>query len=462
MATDVEASVAHVDAHKESIVASLSELVAIPSISTLAEHREDIERAAAWLQTHMQSIGLENAQTMQTGGNPVVYADWLHAGPDRPTVLVYGHYDVQPVDPLDEWDTSPFELTARDDYLYARGATDMKAQVVAVLAALAALGKHGGIPLNVKILVEGEEEIGSPHLGDFITANKDLLAADFSLNPDSGMTRADRPSIVYGLRGLAYFELWVHGPAQDLHSGVFGGAVHNPAQVLAELVAGMHDEHGRVTLPGFYDKVRRMSDEERSALAHSSLTDEQIRTMGGNPPALFGEEGFSASERIGARPTLEINGLLAGFTGQGAKTVLPARAMAKISMRLVPHQDPAEVETQLRAYLARRAPESVTWELTEMVHGPAVLVERDSPAVRAAHAALAATFGVEPYYRLEGGSIPVVSLFQDLLQMETVLMGFALPDDAMHAPNERVHAPTFFRGIEAHIRFLASAAHVKK
>ena len=397
----------------------------------------------------LSGIGFKNVEIMPTAGHPVVYGEWL-SKPGKPTVLVYGHYDVQPVDPLNEWTTPPFEPTVRGDNLYARGASDMKGQAHAFLKALEALAKNEGLPLNIKVMIEGEEEVGSPSLGAFIEKNKEKLKCDFVLNADSSVMSPGQPSLVYGLRGLAYFELWVHGPKQDLHSGIFGGSVHNPAQVMCELIAGMHDADGRVTLPGFYDKVRDLPEEERRELAHPS--DEEWRAMCG-ARQLHGEKGFTTAERLGARPTLEVCGIQSGFTGEGAKTVLPAKAMAKISMRLVPYQDDKEVEGQLRAYLEKHAPPTVRWELKKFVTGPAVLVKRDTPGMRAAIKALEATFGKKPVFKLEGGSVPVVSMVTATLGVDSILLGFGLPDDNLHAPNEKFHLANYYRGIDSIIRF---------
>jgi acetylornithine deacetylase/succinyl-diaminopimelate desuccinylase-like protein len=319
------------------------------------------------------------------------------------------------------------------------------------------LSKNEGLPLNVKVLIEGEEEVGSPNLGPFIAQHKDKLKCDIILNTDTGILRPDLPAITYGLRGMAYFELWVYGPSQDLHSGVFGGSVPNPATVLCELIAGMHDAEGRVTLPGFYDKVRKLPDDERAEIARMPFSDEEWRKTAG-VPQLIGEKGFTTLERLGARPTLEVNGIVSGFTGEGAKTVLPAKAMAKISMRLVPYQDDNAVEEQLREYLRRHAPPTVRWELKKFVSSPAVLVNRDTAGVRAAIQAMAATFGVKPVFKLEGGSVPVVSMFQANLGVDPVQLGFSLPDDNFHSPNEKLHLPTHYRGIETYIRFFVAAA----
>jgi acetylornithine deacetylase/succinyl-diaminopimelate desuccinylase-like protein len=364
---------------------------------------------------------------------------------------------VQPAEPLDEWQSPPFEPTVRGDNLYARGASDMKGQVHLLLKALQALLATDALPVNVKLIVEGEEEIGSPHLGDYIDGHREQLRCDLALNGDTPILRPDQPSLVYGLRGLAYFELWVQGPEHDLHSGLFGGSVHNPAQALCELVAGMHDADGRVTLPGFYDAVRLLPAEERAELARVPHTDEDWRKMAG-VPQLYGEKGYTTLERLGARPTLEVNGLVSGFTGEGQKTVLPARAMAKLSCRLVPEQDPQAVEAGLRAYLAQHAPPTIRWTLECLSGAPGVLVRRDTPGIQAAMAALTATFGVPPVFMLEGGSVPVVNLIQQQLGVDSILMGFGLPDDNLHAPNEKLHLPNYYRGIEADIRFLTALA----
>jgi acetylornithine deacetylase/succinyl-diaminopimelate desuccinylase-like protein len=451
--TDPTAAIEYAHNHHARFLTELKEFLAIPSISTLSENKLDLERAASWVAEQLRGMGFHNVEIMPTAGHPVVYGESLQA-PGKPTVLVYGHYDVQPVDPLDEWQSEPFSATERNGNLYARGASDMKGQVQAFLKALEAWQHSGGVPVNVKVIVEGEEEIGSPHLGSFMAQHAGKLKCDIALNADSGIMRPDLPSLVYGLRGLAYFDLWVYGPDHDLHSGTFGGSLHNPAQVLCELIAGMHDENGRITLPGFYDKVRVMDDEERAELERSAHPDEDWQKMTG-VPQLYGERGFTTGERTGGRPTLEVNGLLSGFTGEGSKTVLPAKAMAKISTRLVPYQDDAAVEQQLRAYLGQHAPPTVRWEITKHTSNPAVLVQRDSLGARAAVEALEATFGVRPVFRLEGGSVPVVSMVQDRLGVDSVLMGFGLPDDNLHAPNEKLHLPNFYRGIDAYIRFFA-------
>ena len=442
--------------NRERYLAELKELLAIPSISTLSQNKPDIQRAAEWLTKQLTGMGFENIAILPTAGHPVVYGEWLHV-PGKPIVLVYGHYDVQPVDPLNEWTSPPFEPTVRGENIFARGASDNKGQIFAALKALEALLKNEGLPLNVKVMIEGEEEVGSPNMARFVAQNKAKLKCDIILNTDMGVLRPDLPALTYGLRGMVYLELWVYGPSHDLHSGGFGGSVANPAAVLCELIAGMHDADGRVTLPGFYDKVRKLPDEERAEIARMPFSDDEWRKMTG-VPQLIGEKGFTTLERLGARPTLEVNGFVSGFTGEGTKTVLPAKAMAKISMRLVPYQDPNAVEEQFKEYLRRHAPPTVRWEAKKLSSSPAVLVQRDTVGVRAAVKAMEATFGVKPVFKLEGGSVPVVSLFQANLGVDPVQMGFSLPDDNFHSPNEKLHLPTHYRGIETYIRFFDAAA----
>jgi acetylornithine deacetylase/succinyl-diaminopimelate desuccinylase-like protein len=438
--------------NKEAFLQELKKLVAVPSVSTSPEHQQDMQLTAELIAAKLISLGIENVQVMPTAGHPVVYGDWLHAG-ESPTMLIYGHYDVQPSEPDELWQTGPFEPTLRGENLYGRGASDMKGQVVAAISAVESIIKTSGLlPVNVKFLIEGEEEIGSPNLTAFIEQHKELLTSDFALNPDAGMIAPDVPTIVYGLRGLAYFELRVYGPSGDLHSGLFGGVVHNPAQALCELIAGMHDGQGRITLPGYYDRVRPILQQEREELARLPMDDEYYRLQTG-VQHVWGEAGYSSAERVGARPTLEVNGLYSGFIGQGSKTVLPSYAMAKISMRLVPDQDPAEVAQQLRQYLEENAPSTVRWELDAMKGGPASMSDPNQPAAQALAKALEQVWGVRAVYKREGGSIPVVGDMQKILGIDSVLTGFGLPDDNLHAPNEKLHLPTWYKGIAALINF---------
>jgi len=442
--------------NKDQFLTTLNDILVIPSISTDPDRLADMAKAAEWMAGQLRGLGMKNIKVFPTSKHPIVYGEWLE-NPGAPTVLIYGHYDVQPADPLDLWKSPPFEPTRRGDNLYARGASDMKGQVVAVFKALEAIAQNGGLPVNVKWLLEGEEEIGSPSLEGFIDQNKTLLTSDFCLNPDSGMIGADAPSITYALRGLAYFELWVYSAEHDLHSGLFGGVARNPANALAALIAGMHDEYGRVTLPGFYDKVRELSAEERAQMARLPIEEKDYLDQTG-ARALYGEAGYTTVERVGARPTLDVNGMLAGFTGAGSKTVIPAMAMAKISTRLVPDQDPQDVHQQMLAYLEAHAPKDIRWELDAMQGSKASISDIENFGVKALEKALETAWGRKPYFKREGGSVPVVIKIQETLGIESVLTGFGLPDDNLHAPNEKLHLPTWYKGIDALIHFFMNLA----
>ncbi|GAB4569158.1 MAG: dipeptidase [Anaerolineae bacterium] len=455
--TNLETALRYAEEHRERFLEELKELLRIPSVSTLPEHKEDMQRAAEWLADQLRSLGFERVAVMPTRGHPVVYGEWMHAGTDAPTILYYGHYDAQPAEPLELWESDPWDPQVRGDNIYARAASDMKGQIVAHLKAIESLLKAGALRVNVKYLLEGEEEIGSPSLAEFIEQNKELLKCDLCLNGDSGILAPDVPSIVYALRGLAYFEIHVQGPAGDLHSGVFGGVVDNPALVLCQVIGGMRDEHGRITLPGYYDHVRPLTPEEREDLAKLPQTEEWWLQQSG-APALFGEEGYTPVEQATARPTLDVNGLLSGFTGEGTKTVLPARAMAKISMRLVPDQRPEQVAESLRAYMEAKAPPTVRWEVKEIAGCLPAIVERDSKAVKAASRAMEAVWGKPPLFTRMGGSVPVVGMIKELLGVDCLMLGFGLPDDNLHAPNEKFHLPNFYRGIETYIRFMDAIA----
>jgi acetylornithine deacetylase/succinyl-diaminopimelate desuccinylase-like protein len=446
------AAIQYAHQHRTRFLQELDELLRFPSVSTDPSRAADMQRTAEWVAAQIKALGFKNVQVFPTPGHPVVYGEYLEAGANAPTVLIYGHYDVQPPDPLALWESGPFEPEVRGENLYARGATDMKGQVIAALKALEAVLHSGKLGVNVKFLVEGEEEIGSPSLGDFLRSHKDMLRCDFALNPDSGILSPDVPSITYALRGLAYFELRITGPDHDLHSGVFGGSVLNPAQALCELIAGMHDAQGRVTLPGFYDKVRLLDAEERAELARLPVGDDFfLRETGA--PALWGEAGYTTAERLGARPTLEVCGMLSGYTGAGSKTVLPSQAMAKISCRLVPDQDPDEVYGQMQAYLKAHVPPTVHYELEKMAGAPASISDRHSPWVKAIEKAMESVWGTRPVFRREGGSVPVVGQFQSLLGVESVSVGFSLPGDNMHSPNEKLHLPTWYNGIDCLVHY---------
>jgi len=435
----IEPALAYARKNREQAVEDLRQLIRIPSISMTPENQPDVLRGAEWVAQRLRTLGVEDIQIMPTAGHPVVYGHWRGAG-QAPTILVYGHYDVQPVDPLDLWKSDPFEAEQRGENLYGRGASDMKGQLIALLQAFEAVGKAGKAAVNLKFLIEGEEETGSPSLETFLKANAALFACDACLNIDGSILAPDEPMIVYGVRGLAYFEVHVQAADHDLHSGMFGGAVDNPAIVLSRAIAGMRDPNGHVSLPGFYDDVQTLSAEERQELSRLPQGDDWWLGQTG-APSLFGEQGFSVNERVLARPTLDVNGFLSGFTGVGSKTVLPARAMAKISMRLVPDQTPDAVQAQLEEYLRRNAPPTVRWEVQNLAGAPPAIVRRDTHEMGAAIRALKETFGVDPVFVREGGTIAVVGILQELTGHESILMGFGLPDDNLHSPNERLFLP---------------------
>jgi acetylornithine deacetylase/succinyl-diaminopimelate desuccinylase-like protein len=438
----------YIQNHRDRYVDELKTWLAIPSISALPEHAGDVRRAADWAGAEMTRVGLQNVRLIDTPGNPVVYGEWLNA-PGAATVLYYGHYDVQPVDPLDLWDSPPFEGTVRDGELFARGAADDKGQIFMHFKALEAHMANGArLPVNFKMILEGEEEVGSVHLDDFIRDHRDMLAADVVVISDTGMFAKGVPSLCYGLRGLAYFQIDVRGTKTDLHSGTFGGAVANPAMVLAQVLAQMKDRGGRIKIPNFYDDVVPLGDVEREQFKRLPFNEKAYRKELG-APRLFGERGYSTLERASARPTFEVNGLLSGFTGEGAKTVLPAVAMAKVSMRLVPNQAPKKVGELFEAYLQKVVPKTVEWKLTKMHGGMPWMASLDNAYVQAAGRAIQAGFGQEPVFMREGGSIPVVATFQKELGVPSVLFGVGLPDDRIHAPNEKLDLANFHNGVIA-------------
>jgi acetylornithine deacetylase/succinyl-diaminopimelate desuccinylase-like protein len=437
-----------INTNRDRYVSELKKYLAIPSISALPEHRGDVQRCAEWTADEMRRVGLQNVRLFETPGNPIVYADWLHA-PGAPTILFYGHYDVQPVDPVDLWESPPFEATVRDGEIYARGAADDKGQVFMHLKAIEAhLKQAGALPVNIKLIIEGEEEVGSVNLDNFIRANKALLGADVVVISDSAMFDRGVPSICYSLRGLVYFQIDLRGTKSDLHSGVFGGAVANPNMVLAQILAQMKDRGGRIKIPGFYDDVIPLTDEERAAWTKLPFTEKKYRKDLG-APKLFGESGYTTLERVWGRPTFEVNGLLGGFTGDGAKTVIPAVSMAKVSMRLVPNQHPDKIAELFDAYVKKVAPKTVDLKVTRMHGGKPWLTGYDNPYVQAAGRAIEQGFGKAPVFCREGGSIPVVSTFQEELGLPSVLFGVGLPDENAHAPNERLDLSNFHNGVVA-------------
>jgi len=446
----VEQAIRLAEQNRGRFLEELKDLVRIPSISAQPAHRDDVRAAATWIRDWIVAEG-GLSEVLETNGHPIVSGE-LTVSEGGAVVLVYGHYDVQPVDPVELWDSDPFDPTVRGERLHARGASDMKSQLMATLFAIRSLQRTTGLPVNVRFLFEGEEEIGSPSAAAALEKYGDRFAADVCLNPDAGMLDVNTPSIRYGLRGLAYYELHLTGPGRDLHSGQFGGVVHNPAQALAEVIAGMHDADGRVTLPGFYDRVREIDADEKSRLGSVPFDETELLSRAG-APKLWGEPGFSAAERIAARPTLEVNGMVSGYTDPGAKTVIASKAMAKLSMRLVPDQRPEEVTGQLKQYLEQSIPATISWDLVELARARPYLCDPTSPAHVAAIAALESVWKTPPVMSRSGGTVPVTAELQDRLGIPSVLTGFALPDDNVHSPNESLHLPTWYRGIEAVIRF---------
>jgi acetylornithine deacetylase/succinyl-diaminopimelate desuccinylase-like protein len=437
-----------INTNRDAYVEELKQYLAIPSISALPQHAGDVRRCAEWTAAEMTRIGLQNVRLIETPGHPVVYGDWLGAA-GAPTMLFYGHYDVQPVDPVDLWESPPFEATVRDGEIYARGAADDKGQVFMHFKAIEAhLKQNGRLPVNVKIILEGEEEVGSANLDNFIKANKTDLAADVVVISDSPMFDRGIPSICYGLRGLVYFQIDLRGTKTDLHSGSFGGAVANPAMVLAQVLAQMKDRGGRVKIPGFYDDVRELTEEERAQWKRLPFNERHYAKEIA-APRLFGETGYSTPERVWARPTFEVNGLLAGFTGEGAKTVIPAVSMAKVSMRLVPNQQPDKIGELFEAYLKKVTPKTMALKITRMHGGKPWMTELDNPFVQAAGRAIEKGFGKSPVFTREGGSIPVVATFQEQLGLPCVLFGVGLPDENAHAPDEKLDLGNFHGGIIA-------------
>jgi acetylornithine deacetylase/succinyl-diaminopimelate desuccinylase-like protein len=442
----METILSFIETNRARYLHELNEFLAIPSVSSQSERKPEMRRAAEWLKDHMTGIGLQNAQIMETEGHPVVYADWLGA-PEKPTILLYGHYDVQPEDPVDKWESPPFEATVRGENLYARGSADDKGQIFIHLKAMEAYLKNGGaLPVNIKVIFEGEEEIGSEHLRAFVSAHRELLKADVILISDSGMFAKGVPSVTYALRGLAYMEVEVTGPNSDLHSGSFGGSVHNPIQALTEMMASLHDKNGRITVKGMYDEVRPLTRAEREAFKRLPWSDRKYAKSLGLKQ-LCGEKGFSTLERLWARPTLECNGIWGGYTGEGTKTVLPSKAFAKISMRLVPDQSHAKIARLFEKHIKAIAPRTVTVKVRNLHGGEPAITPVDSPGVQAAIAALEKGFGKKPLYQREGGSIPIVVEFKKLLGIDSVLLGFGLPEENAHAPNEFINLDNFFGGI---------------
>ena len=452
---------AYLTQHQNRFLEELLDWLRIPSVSADPKFHEDVLRAADFLKTRLEEAGAANVELCPTAGNPIVYGEYF-VGPNRPTVLVYGHYDVQPADPYELWTSPPFEPVIKDEKIYARGACDDKGQVYMHVKALEMMLRDGGagVPCNLKFMFEGEEEVGSDNLGLFVQANKEKLQADVILISDTGLLANDVPSIEVGLRGLSYLEVEVTGPSRDLHSGLYGGAVLNPINALCAMISSLHDENQHVTIPGFYDNVAELSTAERAELAQAPFSEADFKQSIGLPAAV-GEKGFTTPERTSIRPTLDVNGIWGGYTGEGAKTVIPSQAHAKISMRLVPHQTSAEITALFQKYFASIAPAGVTVKVTPHHGGEPVVTPTDSAAYRAAAKALTTTFGKAPVPTRGGGSIPIVAMFKSELGLDSVLLGFGLDSDAIHSPNEHYGVFNFLKGIETIPEFYKeyAAAH---
>lgn len=437
--------------NRQRFIDELFELLRIPSVSAQGEHRGDMVKCAEWLADSLKKAGADRAEVMQTEGNPVVFAEKI-IDPGKPTVLVYGHYDVMPVDPIGEWDTEPFEPVIKDDRIYARGANDDKGQLFMHAKAFEAMAATGTLPCNIKFMLEGEEETGSSSLYKWCGDNKELVAADIILVSDTSLIAWDVPSITCGLRGLCYMEVEVSGPDKDLHSGLFGGAVANPANVLSRMIASLTDGNGRITIPGFYDKVRELTPQEREDFNKAPFDIEEFKKgIGIND--VEGETGYTTMERTGVRPTLDVNGIWGGYTEEGSKTIIPARAHAKISMRLVPDQDHTEIAELFEKHFRAIAPAGVRVDVKAMHGGQPYVTPTDLPAYQAASKAFEETFGKKPLPYYSGGSIPIISAFEDILGLKSVLMGFGLDRDAIHSPNESYGLDNFHKGIETIIAF---------
>jgi acetylornithine deacetylase/succinyl-diaminopimelate desuccinylase-like protein len=456
-------ALAHARDHADAFVDQLSDWLRIPSVSTDPAHDDDTRRAAEWLADDLRRIGMSTVEVMETGtpdapGHPVVFAEHRSERADAPTVLVYGHYDVQPPDPLDLWESPPFEPVIRDGDIIARGSADDKGQAfMHVKAAEAYLAAEGGLPVHLKMMIEGEEENGSAHLPAWVEANTERLAADVVLVSDTALFAPGVPSIAYGLRGLAYVEVQLTGPDRDLHSGVYGGAIHNPVNALARMIADLHDDDHRVTVEGFYDAVRPLTEDEREGFRALPFDEGAWKDEVGVSETRT-EAGYSTLEGTTARPTLDVNGIWGGYTGKGAKTVLPSTATAKISCRLVPDQTPDDITDKLRRHFEAHTPDTMTLDFRDLHGGHGVIVDTTAPAMAAAAEALEGVFGQTPHFTREGGSIPVVADFKRILGLDTILMGFGLDSDAIHSPNERFGLDRFHQGIEASIRFLDAYA----
>jgi acetylornithine deacetylase/succinyl-diaminopimelate desuccinylase-like protein len=450
----MDAAIAYAREHAARFLDDLKALLRIPSVSTLPEHKGDVEAAGEWVAADLRRIGMEHVEVIRSAdGHPLVYADWLHA-PGKPTCLCYAHYDVQPPDPLDEWKTPPFEPTERNQNLYARGAVDDKGQLVTQLRALESILKtQGKLPINIRVIYEGEEEVGGERIAALVRKHPERLKADFALISDTEMFAPELPTLCVGLRGMIYTEVEVRGAKSDLHSGMYGGVAPNPFNALAQIVAGLKDRDGKILIPGFYDDVAKPSGDELKAwhalpFDEADYTDNEVGAS-----ALVGEQGYSVMERTWARPTLDVHGIIGGFTGAGAKTVIPAKATAKISMRLVPNMTPATSFERYKAFVEKLCPTGCSVDVRLIHSGEPSVIPTDNPWIRASVRAMKTVWDRDTVFIRSGGSIPIVGDFEKYLKIPSVMMGFGLPDDGLHAPNEKFHIPNYHRGIESVIRF---------
>jgi acetylornithine deacetylase/succinyl-diaminopimelate desuccinylase-like protein len=441
----------YINEHKDRFLSELFELLRIPSVSSESDKKGEIAKAADYLKNRFEELNVDKVEICETAGNPIVYAEKI-IDKSLPTILVYGHYDVQPVDPIELWKTPPFEPTVKDGKIYARGSSDDKGQFFSHVKAFDTMVNNDSLFCNVKFMVEGEEEIGSENLGIFVSENKEKLAADVILISDTSMLSLEHPSITTGLKGLSYMEIEVTGPNRDLHSGTFGGAVGNPVNILCKMIASLTDEHNRITIPGFYDKVAELSDNERAKIAESPFSEEQFKQEL-EVDALAGESGYTALEQLGIRPTLDVNGIWGGYTGEGAKTVLPAKAHAKISMRLVPNQNSHEITKLFTDHIKTIAPPQVKVKVTPHHGGEPAVTPIDSIAYRAAENAYEEGWGKKPIPTRDGGSIPIVALFEKELGLNSILLGLGLDSDGIHSPNESFGIQNFLKGIETIVLF---------
>jgi acetylornithine deacetylase/succinyl-diaminopimelate desuccinylase-like protein len=450
----------YINEHKDRFLSELFELLRIPSVSSESDKKGEIAKAADYLKNRFEELNVDKVEICETAGNPIVYAEKI-IDKSLPTILVYGHYDVQPVDPIELWKTPPFEPTVKDGKIYARGSSDDKGQFFSHVKAFDTMVNNDSLFCNVKFMVEGEEEIGSENLGIFVSENKEKLAADVILISDTSMLSLEHPSITTGLKGLSYMEIEVTGPNRDLHSGTFGGAVGNPVNILCKMIASLTDEHNRITIPGFYDKVAELSDNERAKIAESPFSEEQFKQEL-EVDALAGESGYTALEQLGIRPTLDVNGIWGGYTGEGAKTVLPAKAHAKISMRLVPNQNSHEITKLFTDHIKTIAPPQVKVKVTPHHGGEPAVTPIDSIAYRAAENAYEEGWGKKPIPTRDGGSIPIVALFEKELGLNSILLGLGLDSDGIHSPNESFGIQNFLKGIETIVLFHKHFALLKK